>query len=538
MKRHVRSLAVVLALVSFAACGAQDPATPEARADEQTLVRGDNAFALDLYGKLREQEGNLFFSPYSISTALGMTYAGARGNTEAQMAKVLHFDLPQEKLHPAFKSLLEGLGARRKEGGYELSVANALWGQKGYPWLKEFLDVTRGNYGAGLREVDFAGDTEGARKTINDWVEKQTREKIKELLLKGDVGRETALVLTNAIYFKGDWASQFKKDRTRPGPFSLSDGTKVEVPMMRQTEEFGYMETEDLQALELPYVKGHLAMIVLLPRKVDGLPALEGSLTVEKLEGWLGLLHKEEEVSVILPKFKMTSRFELNEVLKALGMTDAFDGADFSGMDGVRDLFISKVIHKAFVDVNEEGTEAAAATAVAVDRAVARMAEFHADHPFLFLIRDNASGSILFMGRVADPTGAADSTVPVAGTKPEEGPLPQDKEGNFVLWVGNRSQGTSPVDIKVQIDGKEAVRADFDTSEVLGYAPPYKSYRFRLAPGKHELTVTWEKGGQKVEREFEVKDRHWALIAYYYDPASDQEPRLSLGVQDEPIPIR
>jgi len=380
----------------------------------RVLVKsGNNAFALDLYGKLSEQEGNLFFSPYSISTALAMTYAGARGNTAAQMAEVMHFNLPQEWLHPAFGTLILYLQVRQQqEGGYELAVANALWGQKGYPWLNEFLELTRENYGAGLRlqEVDFAGDTEGARQTINDWVEEETREKILELLQEGDINVETALVLTNAIYFKGDWASRFKENRTRPGPFTLSDGSKVEVPMMHQTEEFGYMETDGLQALELPYAGEELSMLVLLPREIEGLAELEESLTVVKLDEWLGAL-REREVDVYLPRFKMVSRFELSEVLKALGMTDAFDpqNADFTGMMAPRDiegpLWISMVIHKAFVDVNEEGTEAAAATAVIMQGldGPEEPAIFRADHPFLFLIRDNASGSILFMGRVIDP---------------------------------------------------------------------------------------------------------------------------------------
>ena len=535
MGRHVTGCALALVLLFTSVCRAEVPAAPEARTDEKALVTGDNAFALDLYGKLKEEGGNLFFSPFSISTALGMTYAGARGNTEAQMAKVLHFDLPQEKLHPAFKSLLDGLRARQKVGGYELSVANALWGQQGDSWLKAFLDVTRGNYGAGLQEVDFAGDTEAARQAINDWVEKETREKIKDLLLKGDVGRETALVLTNAIYFKGEWASQFRKYWTRPGPFTLSDGSKVEVPMMHQSGEFPYMETEDLQVLELPYVKGHLSMIVLLPRKVDGLGALEASLTADKLEGWLGELHKEE-VSVILPKFQMTSRFELSEVLKALGMTDAFSlpPADFSGMGGSKDLDISKVIHKAFVDVNEEGTEAAAATHVVLAREGPPVRPVRADHPFLFLIRDNASGSILFMGRVTDPTGAAESSEPVPGTKAEEAPLPQDAEGNFVLYVSNVSYEINPVDMTVLIDGRKAVRSEFKASKA-DFIP--REYRFSLAPGRHKLTVISQKGRAKLEEEFEVKDRHWAIIAYHYDSASEQKPRLAFWVEDKPIPI-
>ena len=416
--RTVATVAVVsLVLVGVVIAVIQTGPEPIPQAEMKALVEGNNAFALDLYARLRDQEGNLFFSPYSISTALAMTYAGARGDTEAQMAEVLRFPTdemrhaqgmvmqmpwPQEKLHPAFKSLIEDLNARQKKGAYELSVANALWGQKGYAWLDEFLKITRDNYGAGLREVDFVGDTEGARKTINDWVEKETKDKIKELVPPGVLDGLTRLVLTNAIYFKGKWALQFKVKATRDAPFTLLDGKKVQVPMMHQSKEFGYMETEGFQALELPYVREELSMIVFLPKKVDGLAELEKSFTADDLAKWLDELHKLK-VYVLLPRFKMTSEFRLDKVLKAMGMTDAFGAADFSGMDGKEGLFISAVLHKAFVDVNEEGTEAAAATAVPEAMELVELLVFRADHPFLFLIRDNRTGSILFMGRLVNP---------------------------------------------------------------------------------------------------------------------------------------
>jgi len=237
-------------------------------------------------------------------------------------------------------------------------------------------------------------------------VEKKTRNKIKNLIPKGVLNRLTRLVLTNAIYFKGNWESQFKKDRTKDGPFTLAGGEKVNVTMMNQTADFNYMETEDFQGLELPYVDNELSMIILLPKRVDGLAEFEKTLTLKNLSQWLAKLRKRK-VIVSVPKFKMTSQFRLAEVLKSMGMTDAFvpDVADFSGMNGKRDLFISAVIHKAYVDVNEEGTEAAAATAVVVGitSMPARPPVFRADHPFLFLIRDNHSGSILFIGRVTNP---------------------------------------------------------------------------------------------------------------------------------------
>jgi len=375
--------------------------------DKLMVVQGNNEFALDLYAKLREQKGNLFFSPYSISTALAMTYAGARGETEKQMADVLHFTLEQERLHPAFRALIKDLNPGKKEG-YELVTANALWAQRGYEFLKPFLELTQKHYGAGLKEANFAGNTEAARKTINTWVEQQTREKIKDLIQPGILTTLTRLVLTNAIYFKGDWASQFDQAQTKDAPFMLINGEKADVPTMNQTADFQYAEEKDFQALEMPYAGDRLAMTIFLPKKVDGIKALEKSLTEKNLRAWLRKL-RQRKVRVSLPRFKMTSQFQLNEVLHSMGMTDAFDlrRADFSGMDGTRDLFIRAVIHKAFVEVNEEGTEAAAATAVvvALRSAPSRPPVFRADHPFVFLIRDTGTNSILFLGRMMNPKG-------------------------------------------------------------------------------------------------------------------------------------
>jgi len=424
--KSIKSVFILLVLMGSASGLWAKPAVQK---DQRAVVEGNNNFALESYAKLRAREGNLFFSPYSISTALAMTYAGARGQTEAQMWRVLHFpresykalddkqDSPfyrierrpmsRERIAAAFGSLQKSLMADSKKGGYELTVANALWGQKDYGFLKEFLELIKVNFDGGLNEVDFINAAESARSTINTWVEKKTRNKIKNLIPKGVLTRLTRLVLTNAIYFKGNWASQFKMDRTKIAPFTLTGGEKVDVPMMNQTADFNYMETEDFQGLEMPYVDDELSMIILLPKRGDGLAEFEKTLTLKNLSQWLAKLHKRK-VIVSVPKFKMTSQFRLAEVLKSMGMTDAFvpDVADFSGMNGKRDLFIWAVIHKAYVDVNEEGTEAAAATAVVVgitSVGPARIPVFRADHPFLFLIRDNHSGSILFIGRVMNP---------------------------------------------------------------------------------------------------------------------------------------
>ena len=420
---------LVVVMAATAGCFAVDKSACKEKTDTDTVVKGNNKFALELYQKLRAEEGNLFFSPYSISTALAMTYAGARGQTERQMAEVLHFptatgnvegdpnkastervDSPwsQERFHSMFGAIIKDLNARGEKGGYELTVANALWGQKGYGFLKEFLELVKTNYGGGLNEVDFVDETETARQAINDWVEKETNGKIENLIGKGVLDSMTRLVLTNAIYFKGDWARQFKKDETKDAPFTLSNGQTINVPMMNQTAEFKYMETDSFQALELPYVNDELSMIIFLPKKVDGIGGFEEMLTAEKLSGWLADLGKRE-VIVSIPKFKQTSQFGLADVFGSMGMGDAFSPAkaDFSGMTGGRELFISAVVHKAYVDVNEEGTEAAAATGVAMKlTSVAPKATvFRADHPFLFLIRDNSSGSILFIGRMMKPKG-------------------------------------------------------------------------------------------------------------------------------------
>jgi len=422
MKAVTFVLILVFIMATVAECRESEQSNEKENMDKEYIVKGNNKFAFDLYTELRGQEGNLFFSPYSISTALGMTYCGARGQTETQMAGVLNFPIfakgreelsissklipDRQKFASAFGGIVKDLNSRGEKGGYELRAANALWGQKGYAFLEEFLELTESYFDGRLNEVDFIRATESARQTINNWVEKKTNNKITDIIQKGMLDSMTRLVLTNAIYFKGNWARQFKKDKTEDAPFTLADGKKVDAEMMNQTSEFGYMETASFQGLELPYVDNELSMIILLPKKIDGLDELEKTLTVENLSKWLSKLFKRE-VIVSVPKFKMTSQFSLASVLRSMGMTDAFSSnANFSGINGKRDLFISAVIHKAYVDVNEEGTEAAAATGVTIrltSIGPSRTPVFKADHPFMFLIRDNHSGSILFIGRVMNP---------------------------------------------------------------------------------------------------------------------------------------
>jgi serpin B len=369
----MRPVILATLALALAGCGRSTPPPdpgpppPPWSDDMQAVADGSNRFALDLYGKLRGEPGNLFLSPYSVHAALAMTADGANGPTRDEMVKVLH--LPPD---PA-KALAAGdLGRYYAAGGtgYELSVANALWGQKGFPWRPEFLTRQRDRFG-------------------------------KEGVIKSN----TTMVLTNAIYFKGQWAEQFDKKQTRDAPFRLADGKTVTVPLMHRSSTYRYGWFDGVQVVELPYKGGDLSMVVVLPEKPDGLPAVEKQLTADQLAKWLAGLRKIEHFDVSLPRFKITwGSALLNEQLKALGMAAAFDGAraDFTGMATAPPGWIDAVVHKAFVDVNEEGTEAAAATAV--DIASSDPGEFRADRPFLFLIRDVKRGTILFLGRLTDPS--------------------------------------------------------------------------------------------------------------------------------------
>jgi serpin B len=383
-----------------------DPMKPQKEA-----AAAVNGFAADLYARLAGTEpGALFLSPFSIESALAMTSAGARGKTLEEMEKVLH--LPKDP-HAAFGALINRLngGAEEKERSYQLSVANAIWAQKGFPWKKEFIALTREHYGAGLTEVDFT-ESEAARKRINEWVERQTKQKIKNLIGPGAITRFTRMVLANAIYFKSTWQYRFDKKLTKDAPFTRDDGTKAEVPMMTQRANLNYGETyvggrcgTPVQILELPYTDRELSMRVFLPEKSGGVEQLALALAQKELAE-PDLI--PTEVNVFLPRFKAESGFSLKPVLRDMGMKAAFDDADFTGMSPKgKDLFISEVIHKAFVDVDEAGTEAAAATGVIIReivRAPMQPKVFRADRPFLFTIRENATGTVLFQGRYSGPS--------------------------------------------------------------------------------------------------------------------------------------
>jgi serpin B len=373
----------------------------------KALVSGNTAFASDLFLRLRTNQGNVFFSPYSISTCLAMTATGARGETAQQMSKVLHLGTNQAQMTALFGALQSRLNEAQEKKQIELNIANSLWAQKGKDFLPTFLDPATKDFGATLKQVDYRTAAESARKDINSWVSDSTKGKITDLLAPGVLTADTRLVLVNAIYFKGLWARPFPKSSTTNAPFSITAEQKTQAPLMHVTASFKYAEVRSLQILELPYVGGDISMVILLPSTPYALKILEPFINEQSFNTWLGAT-REQKVEVYLPRFKMTSSFDLKATLADLGMTSAFSSmvADFSGMDDARDLFLSDVVHKAFVDVNEEGTEAAAATGAVMSLTSAMPAQppvFRADHPFLFLLRDNKTGSILFMGRVIDP---------------------------------------------------------------------------------------------------------------------------------------
>lgn len=375
---------------------------PPKTASEAAL--DNNAFGLDLYKRVAQSGDNVFLSPYGIASALAMTYEGARGDTAAQMSESLHFGVPPARLRPAFQELDQAL-APAADAGYALHVANALWGMQGHKFEPAFVEVLRTAYDAPLHQVDFA-ESEAARATINDWVAEATRHKIDELIPSGMLDEMTRLVLTNAIYFKGDWAVTFDAKATKPQPFQVLQGKPVKTPLMHQVGTFGYAESAAAQVLSLPYAGKALSMVVVLPRQADGLSALEAGLDAAALEALTQEL-TQRKVSVFLPRFQVKSSFSLADELAALGMKDAFDPdrADLSGMDGTRALYVKDVVHESFVEVNEEGTEAAASTGVVVGvrSAGPPPPEFRADRPFLFFIRHEDTGSILFLGRLVRP---------------------------------------------------------------------------------------------------------------------------------------
>ena len=380
-------------------------ASPSEQPEISKLVAANTDFAVDLYRELCKSEpSNIFFSPVSISLALAMAYLGACKKTAAEMKKTLKLTaLSDEDVHEAYKEMNQVLHG---DSSYILRTANRIFASKSYTFLQDFLDATKKFYNAEAQVLDFAGDAEGSRKTINSWVEDQTASKINNLLPEGSLDATTAMVLVNAIYFKGDWLDKFKAVFTKSRKFNVTAAYSVDVQMMNQEEDmpFGMNEELDCQIVELPYVERELSMFIILPNKVNGLGELEKKITsdvLQKLTSEMDIRY----VELSLPKFKLEHQFSVKDKLMARGMKDFFTAgkADLSKMDGTKQLYASDVIHKAFIEVNEKGSEAAAATAVMIAMCCIQGEVFNADHPFLFFIRDNRSKGILFMGRLANP---------------------------------------------------------------------------------------------------------------------------------------
>lgn len=380
--------------------------------DIKNVVEANNQFALDYYSQLKKKDsGNIFFSPFSICAALGMTYEGAKGQTAEEIQKVFYFPLDDNLRRKEYATIFDKLNKTDKK--YTLNIANALWAQKDYQFLAEYFNKVEKYYRGKANNLDFKKDPEGSRLTINNWVKDQTKDKIKDLIPRGLIDELTRLVLTDAIYFKGEWVKQFNKKETKEENFRINKHNSVKVPMMQRTDEearFNYTENDKLQILEMPYSGEELSMLILLPKN-DDLRRLEDLLSTKKLLEWKKDL-KNQRVKIFIPKFKFETKYFMADDLKAMGMPTAFKwpGADFSGMDGRKDLYIREVIHQAFVEVNEEGTEAAAATGAVMEKPLSieekppKIPVFRADHPFIFLIQEKASGNILFLGRVVNPT--------------------------------------------------------------------------------------------------------------------------------------
>lgn len=395
----------LMVLTALPPLPAQEPAP--------TMAEGSAAFSADLLGQLGGDD-NLIFSPLSIREALAMTYRGAEGDTAAQIADVMAYRGSAEEVGRFFAKLnarlVEAASGEAGPGGAEpseLQIVNRLWGQEKYGFLDRFLASLKDDFGAGLQETDFAADPEACRRMINEWVEKETRGKVVELLKPDHVDRATALVLTNAVYFKAAWQTPFSKRATKTEPFHGSGGG-TPVPLMRRTGRHGYFADESMQAISIPYRGGDLAMDVFLPRSRDGLADLRDRLTPSELRAWFARLDSETaQVDLQLPRFEIDFHVSMKKALAAMGMTIPFSpGADFSGMTGQRDLFVSEVVHGAFIAVDETGTEAAAATAVIMKRGgLPRKPEavFRADHPFVYVIRHRETGTVLFMGQLVNP---------------------------------------------------------------------------------------------------------------------------------------
>lgn len=426
--KYLRTLFVVLTVILLSACEfvfadagavaksdlARDTAPGITPSDARTLLNDNYAFAFDFYHQVQGSGGNLIYSPYSISLAAAMLFSGAGGETASQMAKVMHFTLPPDQLHPAMNALSLGLSKRPEESKkvdrqnpMQLYIANAVWGQQDYPFEKDYLDLLAVNYGTGVRVVDFAADPESARRQVNDWVHRATKDKIKDILPPGALDPSTRMILANAIYFKAAWEQAFVKKLTHDAPFTLLDGRQVQVPTMETDGSIPvrFGSGDGYQAVALPY-KGNLAEMVIILPDPGGFESVESALDAEKFAAILDEL-SPVDLTLYMPKFEFTDDFDLKQVLSVMGMPLAFDNdnADFSGITKAEQLYAQQALHKAYVLVNEEGTEAAAASVIIMMPVSLPMPpqELRIDRPFIFMIRDVPTGTILFVGRVLNP---------------------------------------------------------------------------------------------------------------------------------------
>ncbi|MFC2113033.1 serpin family protein [Bacteroidota bacterium] len=414
MKQSIITLCLLIILgIVFSGCKSQKksaeiPAMVESGFNASNLAESNNHFAIDLFNQIQSRSDNLVYSPYSISTVLAMTYSGASGKTADQMSEVLYFPPPGE-LEKASWNLKNHILSNDTLSGTEINLANAIWAQQNFDFLPEYIDKIKKWYDAPLTAMDFTQEDsrEESRVKINNWVEKNTRDKIRDLIGPGVLDANTRMVLTNAIYFNGKWKWPFDKNLTAPSIFHVSSQESVMTEFMHLTKTFAFYEDEEIQALRLPYRGGRLSMTILLPSSVDGWELISRLLDHERLDR-IESHFAETEVAVSLPKFTFESKLDLSKELSAMGMEQAFNqNADFSGMTGEKNLFIDEVIHQAFIEVSENGTEAAAATAAIISLKAALRDDpvrFNADHPFLYLIRDQHTGCIIFMGRLVKPS--------------------------------------------------------------------------------------------------------------------------------------
>jgi serpin B len=413
MKSYSIVLMLALCAVLSQCKSAKEPVTDKSKPEpeitvgavpDSLLIRGNTAFALDLYSYIRSDSKNVFFSPYSISTALAMTYAGARGESESQMSKVMHFDPKQSQFHPRYHSLINYISGLNQGDSLTLTTAQAMFAQKDFPFLENYINLVKLNYSAGLEMVDFKANVEQARQYINTWVAQHTNNRIENLIAQGMINELARLVLVNTIYFKASWNKAFNPADNTTGSFFITPEHPVKAMFMNREAEFLYKEETGLQVLSIPYIDSTMTMTIFLPQDVSAMEKTEQKLkSPEDLKSLIGGMSMKK-VNISIPRFKMNSEFELSDVLKKMGMPHPFsDQADFSGMTGKKDLLIDKVIHKAFIEVSEKGTEASAATAVIIRLKSNIVTRFIANRPFLFVITDTRYNNLLFMGRLNNP---------------------------------------------------------------------------------------------------------------------------------------